>query len=60
MLRSYSEDILKELRTVTGDKRVITDAYFHLVAELSALVFGQEEADLLRRRARAATPPIAA
>jgi len=60
MLRSYSEDILKELRTVTGERRIVTDAYFHLVAELFALVFNQEEADLLRRRARAATPPIAA
>jgi hypothetical protein len=60
MLRSYSEDLLKELRTVTGEKRTNADAYFHLLAEIFALVFSQEEADLLRRRGRAATPPIAA
>jgi hypothetical protein len=60
MLKSYTEDLLKELRTVTGDKRVHAEAYFHLAAEIAALVFSQEEADLLRRRAKAALPPIAA
>jgi hypothetical protein len=60
MLKSYTEDLLKELRTVTGEKRVNAEAYFHLAAEIAALVFSQEEADLLRRRAKAATPPIAA
>jgi hypothetical protein len=60
MLKGYTEDLLKELRTVTGEKRVHAEAYFHLAAEIAALVFSQEEADLLRRRARAALPPIAA
>jgi hypothetical protein len=60
MLKGYTEDLLKELRTVTGEKRVNAEAYFHLAAEIAALVFSQEEADLLRRRARAALPPIAA
>jgi hypothetical protein len=60
MLKSYTEDLLKELRTVTGEKRVHAEAYFHLAAEIAALVFSQEEADLLRRRAKAALPPIAA
>jgi hypothetical protein len=60
MLRGYSEDLLKELRTVAGEKRANAEAYFHLLAEIFALIFGREEADLLRRRAKAATPPIAA
>jgi hypothetical protein len=59
-LKSYTEDLLKELRTVTGEKRANAEAYFHLAAEIYALVFSQEEADLLRRRAKAAMPPIAA
>jgi hypothetical protein len=60
MLKGYTEDLLKELRTVTGEKRVNAEAHFHLAAEIAALVFSQEEADLLRRRAKAALPPIAA
>jgi hypothetical protein len=60
MLKSYSEDLLKELRTVTGEKRTNAEAYFHLLAEIFALVFSQEDADLLRRRARAAMPAEAA
>jgi len=60
MLRSYVEDLLKELRTVAGDKRINAEAYFHLAVEMAALLFGQEEADLLRRRARAAIPAAAA
>lgn len=60
MLKSYSEDLLKELRTVTGEKRAHAESYFHLLAEIFALVFSQEDADLLRRRARAAMPAEAA
>lgn len=60
MLQSYTEGLLKELRTVSGEKRTNAEAYFHLAAEIYALVFSQEEADLLRRRAKAAMPPIAA
>jgi hypothetical protein len=60
MLKGYSEDLLKELRTVTGEKRTNAEAYFHLLTEIFALIFSQEEADLLRRRGKAATPPIAA
>jgi hypothetical protein len=60
MLKSYTEDLLKELRTVTGDRRTNAEAYFHLAVEIAALVFSQEEADLLRRRARAAMPAVAA
>jgi hypothetical protein len=60
MLKGYSEDLLKELRTVTGEKRTNAETYFHLLTEIFALIFSQEEADLLRRRGKAATPPIAA
>jgi hypothetical protein len=60
MLKSYVEDLLKELRTATGEKRTHAEAYFHLAAEMAGLLFSQEEADLLRRRARAAIPATAA
>ncbi|HEY8950126.1 MAG TPA: hypothetical protein VIM56_14675 [Rhizomicrobium sp.] len=60
MLKSYTEDLLKELRTVTGEKRTNAEAYLHLAAEIAALVFSQEESDLLRRRAKAALPAVAA
>ncbi|HEY2032090.1 MAG TPA: hypothetical protein VGH02_00235 [Rhizomicrobium sp.] len=60
MLTGYVEDLLKELRAVTGDKRTNAEAYFHLAVEMAALLFSQEEADLLRRRARAALPATAA
>jgi hypothetical protein len=60
MLKSYTEDLLKELRSVTGDRRTNAEAHFHLAVEIAALIFSQEEADLLRRRARAAMPAVAA
>jgi hypothetical protein len=59
LLKSYTEDLLKELRSATGDKRSNAEQYFHLAVEMTALIFSQEEADLLRRRGRAAMPAVA-
>ncbi|HSM94397.1 MAG TPA: hypothetical protein VLT91_00035 [Rhizomicrobium sp.] len=59
MLKSYVEDLLKELRTVTGEKRSNAETHFNIAAEMAALLFSQEEAELLRRRARAAVPAAA-
>jgi hypothetical protein len=59
-LKSYTEGLLKELRSVTGDKRAHAEQFFQLTVEMTALLFSQEEADLLRRRGRAAMPAEAA
>ena len=59
LLKNYAEDLLKELRSATGDRRLNAEAYFHLTVEMAALIFSQEEADLLRRRGRAAVPVAA-
>jgi hypothetical protein len=60
VLTSYTEDLLKELRSATGDKRAHAEQYFNLVVEMTALLFSREEADMLRRRGRAAMPAEAA
>ena len=53
-LRRYNEDMVKELRTSTGERRTIVEQQFAVATELTALLFSEEEADLLRRRGRAA------
>jgi hypothetical protein len=53
-LRRYNEDMVKELRTAQGERRAIVEQQFALATELTALLFSEEEADLLRRRGRAA------
>jgi len=51
-LRTYGEDILRELRAAPAEKRTNVDAHFAVVLQLCTLVLGQEETDFLRRRAR--------
>ena len=53
-LRRYNEDMVKELRTAQGQRREIVEQQFALATDLTALLFSEEEADLLRRRGRAA------
>ena len=53
-LRGYNEDLVKELRTAAGPRREIVETQFQLAAELTALLFTHEEAELLRRRGKAA------
>ena len=55
-LKSYVEDILKELRTATGERRAHAEQFFNLTVEMTALLFSREDAELLRRRGRAAMP----
>jgi hypothetical protein len=50
-LRRYNEDLVKALR---GPQREVALSQFALCAELTALLFSGEEAQLLHRRARAA------
>ena len=60
LLRSYNEDVVKELRGAEGPKRAIVESQFETVCTLTALLFSEEEAELLRRRGRAAQQAAAA
>lgn len=53
-LRSYSEDILKELRTAEGERREIVERQFQLCLELTGLLHEESELEFLRRRGKAA------
>ncbi len=59
-LRSYSEDILKELRSAEGERRELVDRQFQLTLELADLLFDTSDADLLRRRGKSAGSQFAA
>jgi len=53
-IRSYNEDLLKELRTAEGPRREVVERQYQLALELTGLVFDESEAEFLRRRAKAA------
>jgi len=53
-LRRYVEDAIRELRSASGDKRATIESQLRYCAELAALLFSTEEAELIRRRVRAA------
>ena len=53
-LRGYNEDLIREMRGPDHARRAVVERQFELAAELTALLFSPEEADFLRRRARAA------
>ncbi|MEI9995672.1 MAG: hypothetical protein WDM91_13840 [Rhizomicrobium sp.] len=53
-LRSYNEDVVKELRTAQGPRRDVAESQFELVCALTACLFSEEEAEFLRRRGKAA------
>src|SRR6185312_7662175 len=52
-LRVYNEDIVKLMRDPDETKRVKAEPYFRAAVDLTAILFSEEEADFLRRRARA-------
>jgi len=52
LLKRYNEDLVKALKTDPHNE--IATAQFALCTELTALLFSEEEAELLRRRGRAA------
>jgi len=58
MLRRYNEDVVRELRT--PDKQGVVETQFQYATELTALLFSEEEAELMRRRGRAAQAASAA
>jgi hypothetical protein len=60
VLRSYCDDMLRELRAVEGERRVYAQQYFALAAELTGLLASAQEGEFLRRRGRAALAQAAA
>ncbi|MEI9887062.1 MAG: hypothetical protein WDN08_11285 [Rhizomicrobium sp.] len=60
LLRSYNEDVVKELRSSDGPRRAVVESQFEFVLGLTALLFSEEEAELLRRRGKAAQQAAAA
>ena len=60
ILRSYNEDVVKELRSPDGARRAVAEHQFQLATELTSLLFSEEEAEFLRRRGKAAQSPQAA
>ena len=51
-LKRYNEDVIKALKD--DPQNPVANAQFQLCAELTAILFSDEEAELLRRRGRAA------
>jgi hypothetical protein len=52
LLKRYNEDLLKALKS--DSQNTVAIGQFQLCAELTAILFSDEEAELLRRRGRAA------
>jgi hypothetical protein len=52
ILRTYAEDLIRELRAGPSDTRAHIEEHWALVISLCALILGEQETDLLRRRAR--------
>jgi hypothetical protein len=60
-LRSYNEEVVRELRGASDEKRVIAEQFAAVATELTALMFSPEEGEFMRRRGRAAVAtPVAA
>jgi hypothetical protein len=53
ILRRYNEDLIKKLKA--DPQNSVAIAQFQLCTELTTLLFSEEEAELLRRRGRAAS-----
>ena len=53
-LRGYVENAIRELRGASGEKRNTIESQLQFCAELAALLVSGEEAELIRRRVRAA------
>ncbi len=59
-LKSYSEELVRELRAAEGERRALAERYFALAATFTDILFSPEEGEFLRRRGRAAATPQAA
>lgn len=52
-LRLYNEEIVKLMRDSDEARRAKAELFFKIAVDLTAILFSEEEADFLRRRARA-------
>ena len=53
-LRSYNEDLIREMRGADAARRTVAERQYGLAVELTAILFSAEEAEFLRRRGKAA------
>ncbi len=53
-LKSYGDDIVREVRAAEDGKRAIAEQYANIAADFTAILFSAQEAEFLRRRGRAA------
>jgi hypothetical protein len=53
-LRRYNEDLVTALKAANPARAEVVQAQLDLCGQLTAILFSDEEAELLRRRARAA------
>src|SRR5262249_43334523 len=51
-LRTYSEDMLREVRAAAPETRALIDAHLKVLLDFCSLVLGEEETEILRRRTR--------
>lgn len=56
-LRAYSEELVRELRGEECERRYHAEAYLEIAVELTSLLAGTQDGELLRRRGRAALAP---
>lgn len=54
MLRNYNEEVVRELRGADATKRTVVESQLENVVRFTSILFSAEEAELLRRRGRAA------
>ncbi|HEY1961918.1 MAG TPA: hypothetical protein VGG69_05840 [Rhizomicrobium sp.] len=59
-LRSYNEEVVRELHGASDEKRLNAEQFAAVATELTALLFSAEEGEFLRRRGRAIIAPVAA
>jgi len=59
VLRTYSEDLIRELRAGPSEARAHIEDHWTLVLSLCSLILGTQETDLLRRRGKVPTAAIA-
>ena len=53
-LKRYNEDLVNGLKTLDPVRAEVANGQLHLCTELTAILFSEEEAELLRRRGKAA------
>jgi hypothetical protein len=53
-LKTYCDDIVRELRAAEDEKRANADGYFNVAVELTTILFSAQEGEFLRRRGRVA------